>query len=126
MSAVIFQIQSTLIVLLMIFGISKRHIQKLHVKIMSAVIIWDIILILQIELTRGAIAKASKVMVNPMLLTFHVFIAVTTVLLYFALIYTGRKMLTGDYSVRPLHQKLGKSAFSLRMLTYATSFFVVN
>jgi hypothetical protein len=101
-------------------------VRKLHVKITSLVIIWDVLLILQIELNRGAVAKAMKVAVNPMLLTFHVFIAVTTVLLYFALIYTGRKILSGDNEVRSLHLKLGKSAFSLRMLTYITSFFVVT
>ena len=99
MSAIIFQIQSTLIVLLMIFGITKRRVRNLHVKIMSLVIAWDILLILQIELNRGAINKASQVAKNSGLLTFHVFIAVTTVFIYFAMIYSGRKILSGNKSL---------------------------
>jgi hypothetical protein len=126
MSAVLFQIQSSIIVLLMIWGVSKRRVRNLHVKIMSSVIIWDIILILQIELSRGAVAKASKVSKNHWLMNLHVSMAVATVLLYFVLIYSGRKLLKGDEQIRNLHQRTGMSAFSLRLLTYVTSFFVVD
>jgi hypothetical protein len=126
MSAILFQIQSSIIVLLMIWGVSKRRVRKLHIKIMSSVIIWDIILILQIELNRGAVAKASKVAKNHWLMNLHVAMAVATVLLYFVLIYSGRKLLKGNNEIRSLHQKTGMSAFSLRILTYVTSFFVVE
>jgi len=44
-SAVVFQIQSILIYSLMIFGITKRKNRKVHVPVMSAVLIWDVILI---------------------------------------------------------------------------------
>ena len=92
---------------------------------MSSAIIWDILLILQIELGRGAINKASQAMTNTMMLNIHVSIAVSTVLLYFALIYTGRKFLKGQTSIRPLHRKLGISAVIMRTLTFITSFFAV-
>ena len=121
----LFQIQSTIIVLLMILGILKRKNRKFHVRTMSTVIIWDIVLILQIELSRDAVYKAVTVNDNSNILNFHVSLAISTVLLYFAMIYTGRKFLK-DPSMRPLHGRLGRTAFALRLLTYITSFFIVK
>lgn len=125
-SQVIFQIQSTLILILIYIGLYYRQFPTRHVKIMATAIVWDLLLVLQIELTRGAVAKASKAMTNPMLLNFHVAIAVSTVLLYFALIYTGRKMLAKDYGVKKVHKFLGMTAVTCRTVTYITSYLVVS
>ena len=125
-SQVIFQIQSTLILILIYIGLYYRQFPTRHVKIMATAITWDLLLVLQIELTRGAVAKASKAMTNPMLLNFHVTVAVSSVLLYFALIYTGRKMLAKDYGVKKVHKFLGISAVTCRTITYITSFMVVS
>jgi ABC-type sulfate transport system permease subunit len=125
-SAALFQLQSFFIYCLMIFGISKRKVKKIHVPVMSAVLIWDILLILQIELTRSAIDKASKALTNSLLLNIHVSFAVSSVIFYFLLIYTGRKLLAGDQSIRQKHRIFGWTAFVLRTLTLATSFFAVT
>lgn len=125
-SAAIFQIQSILIYSLMMFGISKRRQRNLHVPVMSTVLIWDILLILQIELTRGAIDKASKAMVNPMLLNIHITFAVLSVVFYILLVFTGRKLLAGNNQIRSRHRLFGWSAFVLRTLTLVTSFFAVT
>ncbi|MAF76812.1 MAG: hypothetical protein CME60_01530 [Halobacteriovoraceae bacterium] len=93
---------------------------------MLTAIIWDILLILQIELNRSAIAKASKAVSNTMILNIHVSLAVLTVLFYFAMLYTGKKFIGGDSSIRPLHRKLGWTTVALRILTFATSFFAVS
>jgi uncharacterized membrane protein YozB (DUF420 family) len=126
MSTIIFQIQSTLIVMLLIFGVLKRKNRKLHIRTMLTAIIWDIFLVLQIELTRGAINKASQVTENPMLLNIHVSLAMTTVLLYFAMLFTGNKLKKGFESVRTQHMILGYTTFIIRMLTYITSFGAVS
>lgn len=120
------QTQSFLIVALMIYGITQHKTRLKHVKIMSAAMIWDVILILQIELSRSAILKASKAMSNPMLLNIHVSIAVTTVLFYIAMVFTGRKVLAGDQSVLKRHRLLGRITMALRVLTFATSFLAVS
>jgi hypothetical protein len=125
-SAVVFQIQSILIYLLMIFGISKRKQRKVHVPVMSAVLIWDVLLILQIELTRGAVEKASKAVTNPMILNVHVSFALSSVIFYVLLAYTGRKLLKGEHSMRSRHRVFGWTAFVLRTLTLLTSFFAVT
>lgn len=126
-SAQIFQTQSFFILCLMIYGISlaRRHQREKHIKVQSAVIVWDVLLILQIELSRGAIVKASKAMTNTMLLNIHVCIAVLTVVLYGFMVITGRKYLAGDLKKLPLHKRLGWCTLTMRVLTFATSFWSV-
>jgi hypothetical protein len=125
-STVVFQIQSALIYLLMIYGITKRKNRKIHVPTMTAVLIWDVLLILQIELSRDAVAKAAKAAVNPMLLNIHVSFAVLSVVFYVLLVFTGRKLLAGDNKIKPRHRLFGWTAFTLRTLTLITSFFAVT
>ena len=93
---------------------------------MITVLTWDILLILQIELTRGAVEKASKALKNPLLLNIHVSLALTSVIFYFLLIYTGRKLLNGDLTIKPRHRVFGWTAFALRTLTLITSFYAVT
>lgn len=125
MEAWLMQAQSFCIVLLMIVGIAYRRRRDKHVKIMSAAMIWDVILILQIELSRSAILKASKALTNTTLLNIHVAIAVTTVILYGFMVYTGRALLNGRNEFRQRHKYLGYMTFSLRVLTFITSFWAV-
>lgn len=124
-TAVIFQAQSIVIYSLMIFGIMKRKNRKVHVPVMSAVLILDLLLILQIELGRSAVEKAAKVVVNPMILNVHVAFAVLSVVFYVLLVVTGRKLLKGEHSIVPRHRIFGWTAFALRTLTLITSFFAV-
>lgn len=125
MSAIIFQIQSILIYTLMVVGITVRKNRKMHVPIMIVVLTWDILLILQIELGRQAVEKAAQALVNPMLLNIHVSFAVSCVVFYILLIFTGRKLLNGDNNYRTRHRLFGWSAFALRTLTLITSFYAV-
>ena len=92
---------------------------------MVSAIIWDVILILQIELTREAVEKAVKVASNPLLLNIHVALALTSVLFYVAMILSGRKLLKGDKSIQGLHKKMGFTTLILRTLVFITSFFAV-
>ena len=124
-TAIIFQIQSFLILSLILVGVYYRSFRAKHVKIMASAITWDLLLILQIQVNRQAIQKAAKAIENPMMLNIHVSIAVLTVLIYFALIYTGRKLLKGQSNIRPKHKLLGWSAVVMRTLTFVTSFFAV-
>lgn len=119
------QSQSLCIVLLLTVGIYFRRNRKLHVKIMSVAIIWDILIILQVELSRSAILKASKAMTNALLLNIHVTIAVSSVVLYGFMVYTGRRLLKGDLQIRPRHRLLGWSTYAMRILTFITSFWAV-
>lgn len=125
MEARLMQSQSLCIVLLMLAGIVFRRNRKIHIKIMSFAIIWDVLLILQIELSRSAILKASKAVDNPLALNIHVSIAVSTVILYAFMVYTGRALLDGRTEFRSKHKFLGYSTFLMRVLTFITSFWAV-
>lgn len=128
-SAVIFQIQSAFILLLMHIGvyiIIKKKNRPLHTKLMGTAILWDILLVLQIELSRGAVAKAMDAPTNPLILNIHVAMAITCVLLYFVMIYSGRKILKGDRSTLKLHRYSGALALTLRTLVFFTSFMAAN
>ena len=119
------QFQSFSILLLMLAGIIVRRRRQLHVKIMSVAMVWDVILILQIELSRSAILKATHAVTNPLILNIHISIAVSTVVLYGFMIYTGRKLLSGQNQIRPRHKFLGWTTLTMRILTFITSFWAV-
>jgi hypothetical protein len=119
------QMQSLSIVILMAAGIAVHKQRKLHVRLMSLSMVWDVLLILQIELSRSAILKASKAMTNPLALNVHVSIAVATVIMYGLMIFTGRKVLSGQYEMRARHKSLGYTTMALRILTFITSFWAV-
>jgi hypothetical protein len=121
----IMQGQSLCILLLMIAGIIVRRRRDLHVKIMSTAIIWDLILILQVELSRKAILKASNALENPMILNVHVALAVSAVVFYGLMVYTGRALLSGKTQIRSKHRILGYSTFLIRVLVFVTSFWAV-
>lgn len=130
MSQLIFQAQSILIVILMLYAVSlvfgKNKNRYKHSKLMKLVIFWDIILILQIELNRGAIAKASKYTENAMLLNIHVSLALATVLLYFVTALIGKKVM--DEKREDLigkHRLIGRITVLLRLSTLITSFFIL-
>lgn len=125
-SAVLFQIQSALILTLIYFGVYIRKNRSLHIKVMASAILWDILLILQIELTRGAVEKASKMLINPIILNIHVALALSTVILYGFMIYHGKKIATGIAKSRPIHKNMGMAVVSARTLTLITSFFVAT
>lgn len=118
-----FQIQSFLILALLYIGVYFCRRRSLHIKIMSSAIFLDLILILQIEFFRNAIAKAAKALQNPIMLNIHVGLAMTTVIFYFCMIYTGRKIINGHVKVQPLHRNLGRTTLILRTVTLITSFF---
>lgn len=125
MSAYIFQIQSSLIILLIFYGIYHRKNRFKHVKTMKLCIAWDLLLVAQIELTRGAIIKASQALTNTAILNIHVSLAVSTVLLYFVMLYTGTRLKNNDESIRKLHRFLGLTTLTLRLSTFITSFLVL-
>ena len=127
-TSLIFQTQSFIILSLLFFGvwvILKKKNRDLHVKTMLIAIVWDILLVLQIELSRGAIEKASKVTSNPQILNIHVSLAVSAVVLYVIMLITGKKVLKGNRDILGLHRKLGLLTLLMRALTFVTSFFAV-
>jgi hydrogenase-4 membrane subunit HyfE len=122
MPAWFLQLQSVIIVILMLVGISLHRNRKLHIKLMSVAMIWDVLLILQIELARGAVAKASRALSNPLVLNIHVSLAVTTVVFYVVMVTLGRKIMNGKAHLLDYHKFFGRLTMALRILTLITSY----
>lgn len=97
---------------------------------MFVVVGWDILLILQIELTRNAILKATHSLTNQLfdklLLNIHISMAITTVVLYFILLYLGKNIFKGNREFVERHRIIGYITVTLRILTFITSFFTVR
>ncbi len=126
MSAALFQIQSSIVVVLLILGaLQAKKNRRVHQRIMNFAMAWDIILIIQIELTRHAVEKAIQINSNSMVLNIHVALAITTVVCYGILFYLGRKIMVGNHQFIAKHKNLGKITIVLRLLTYITSFSIV-
>ena len=124
--ATAFSLQSAIILFLIYLGsyfifIKKR---KLHVILMGLAILWDVILILQIEFSRSAIATASKVVSNQLIMNVHVALALLTVLQYGFLVYFGRQLLKGNRTNLKWHKRFGLLTIATRTLVFVTSFFV--
>jgi hypothetical protein len=64
-------------------------------------------------------------MTNTLALNIHVTIAISTVVLYAFMVYTGRKLLAGQNEIRPRHKFLGWTTLAMRILTFVTSFWAV-
>lgn len=123
MSAILFQLQSTCVVALLILGaLQAKKNRKLHQRMMSFAMAWDIIIILQIEITRHAVEKAMTISNNTMILNIHVALAVSTVVLYAIVFTLGRKVMQGQTHLIAKHKNFGKITLVLRLLTYLTSF----
>jgi hypothetical protein len=125
-TAIIFQLQSILILTLMYVGVMYRRNRSRHVKIMSTAMAWDILLILQIELTRSAIDKATKVITSPMALQIHLFFAISTVVLFIVMIVLGRKVLAGNNKILPIHGYFGWTTLAFRTITLITSYWAAQ
>ncbi len=124
-TTIIFQIQSFLIILLMLYGILKARNRLKHSKIMISAMVWDVLLILQIEFSRQAINRAAKSLGSPdPMLWVHLFFALGSVIFYIFMFRTGRKILKGNNDLITKHKLLGRITFSFRFLTLVTSFFI--
>ncbi len=91
---------------------------------MKTAILWDLLLVAQIELTRSAIVTASKAMDNPAILNIHISLAVSTVLLYGIVFYTGQKLTKGNESIRKYHKSVGIITLTTRVATLITSYLI--
>jgi hypothetical protein len=113
----------------MLFGIfqlkkRRKNVYK-HIKMMKLAMVWDVVLIAQIELNRGAIAKASKLSSNPDILNIHVSLAIATVLLYIFVYRFGKKLYSGQRSYFGRHKALGVLTLIMRIATLITSFYIL-
>lgn len=125
---------STIVLVLIAFGLIFRRQNKVHIACMVLAFVIDLALVLYIEITRHAIESVGVQMTQQTatqsmpsaLLGFHVAVSVLTLVLYVAQFRVGYKLLKGHQVTRAFHRRLGYAFVVCRLANYITSFFVVD
>ena len=108
---------------LLIFGLMNHKTPTLHSRLMSAGMLIDILLVLVLELSRGAINTTLEMSMGP-LQQAHIYTSSTAVLLYLPAFYYGRKRLKNpnNSDLRKKHIRFAIPAFIFRSLGYTLMF----
>ena len=114
---------STLVLLLIAFGVHYRRRPRIHLRFMLAAFAVDLGLVLYIEVTRHAVERVAGQTMG-LLLGCHVAVSVAVLCAYVLQIQLGRRILHGFTASRSLHVRLGLTFCTLRLLNYVTSFMI--
>lgn len=108
---------------LMVYGFNNRKNHLLHAKLMVSTIVLDLTLVLVLQIQRHAVQTAVSFTLSP-LQQIHILVSTIAVILYFPMIYLGRKNLMGiaNQSERKWHRRLGYITFIFRTLGFITMF----
>src|SRR5690606_28639787 len=120
----LFHAQSAIVLRILYAAFYYRRERMRHVPLALTGLICDLVLILQIELSRAAGEKALQVVTNTALLNYHVAVAITVVALYAILIGLGLAILAGRRELIRVHKPVGILALVLRTSTFVTAFLI--
>ena len=115
-------IVSTLVIGLLITGLLLRGRPAVHPKLMITAFTLDVLLVLYIEFTRGAVERVLSDF-GP-LLWFHAAVSLVVLFAYVGMAVLGRRLLRGDLAGSVHHRNLGIAFCILRSLNYVTSYLV--
>ena len=114
---------ATIAWLLLTYGFLKRKEKRIHVFLMLSGISLDILLVLYLQATRGAIQTALSFSLA-LLKQLHIGVSTSALLLYFPVVYFGIKLLKGIEvdRIKPLHVKLAVTTYVLRTIGFLFMF----
>lgn len=116
-----FYIASSVVLLILGFGLIVRKNRDLHIKVMTTAFVLDVLLVLIIEIQRHAVEKVVTQHLQPILL-FHVIVSLLVVVGYVWQVILGRKILANVPNARTWHMYSGAIFMLLRLTNYVTSF----
>jgi hypothetical protein len=117
----VLHILSSLVFGLILTGLwFRRRSQVVHVRLMTAAFLCDLLLVVYIEASRHAVETVATR--GNSLIWFHAAVSVLVLAGYVAQIAIGRRMLAGIRTPRRVHIALGVAFVGLRSLNYVTSF----
>jgi hypothetical protein len=117
-----FHMISTLVVVLLSVGVAVRRKRRIHIPIMIAAFGADLVSLLAIEFSRGAIKKA--VSSPPPLLLFHVTVSVAALAFYVVMFVLGERVRVGATYLRPWHRRAAWVFGTCRTANYVTSWMI--
>ncbi len=113
---------SSVVLLLLLYGILKRRDRKRHISVMLTAFAIDLGLVLYIELNRGAVEQVVEGVSG--LLLFHILVSLTVLLLYVALTVFGIRLMQGKPGALWWHRRLAYVFIVGRLTNYITSFWI--
>ena len=113
---------STVVIVILITGLFLRKRRDIHPKLMFTAFVIDLVTVLYIEFTAGAVERVASEL--GALLIFHAAVSLTVLVLYVWMIVLGRRLLAGREDARSLHFKLAIAFCVLRSVNYVTSYLV--
>lgn len=118
-----FHLASTGVLLLIARGLYLRHRNRVaHARAMLAAFCIDVLLVVYIEVARGAVETVAG-STDPIVL-FHAAVSIVVLGLYVALVLLGRKVLHGEARLTTAHRNCGMAFVVLRTANYVTAFLV--
>jgi hypothetical protein len=114
---------SSIVFALILGGVwSRKRWPAVHVRLMTAAFVCDLLLVVYIEVSRHAVETV--VGRGTSLIWFHATVSTLVLVAYVVQIVLGRRMLAGIHASRRVHALLGIAFVTLRSLNYVTSFIV--
>ena len=114
---------STLVIIIIGLGLYCRHRSPYwHWRIMVTAFVFDLSLVLYIEYNLHVVEKV--IIESTPMLWFHATISVLVLLAYLVMFYLGRRLISGEVSMRTAHLYVGITFCILRGTNYITSFIV--
>lgn len=107
--SIVYNVVGTAVLAAVVVGAVLHRRRRLHVRIMTVCFAVDMLLLLVIEVTRGAVEgllglRPPAADLNRTMLAVHVPFAVATLVLWFLQIGTGRRILKGDQTPYRRHR----------------------
>jgi hypothetical protein len=113
---------STFVLLILAAGFVLRHRRGVHIPLMIVAFSVDLGSVLAIEVSRGAIKKATS-SPSPLLL-FHVIVSVSALVFYGVMFVLGDRVRKGATQLRPWHRRTAWAFGACRATNYVTSWMI--
>jgi hypothetical protein len=117
-----FHAASTSVLLILIAGILLRRRRGIHIPLMITAFSLDLVTLVAIEWSRGAIKKATSAP-SPLLL-FHVTVSVFALIFYGVMFVLGERVRKGAERLRPWHRRTAWVFGTCRAANYVTSWMI--
>ncbi|NRA94592.1 MAG: hypothetical protein HRU14_00130 [Planctomycetes bacterium] len=122
--SVLFHVANVTIFLFILVGAFMHHRRDLHVKMMLTAFALDLVLLLAVELSNSAVARAYRdVGAGNAITTIHVAFAISGLVMWFVQIFVGRKIYKqGRMELLPRHGTGARLFLIFRLGNVVTAF----
>ncbi len=118
----VFQTVNVLAMVLIALGLRFRRDRRRHVRLMTAALVTDLLLVIAVELTRGAVEKAFAT--SRTVVIVHSSLSTGVLVLWAVQAVSGVRILRGRPAL-PVHRRTAAAFVACRLGSFATSFLVL-